>query len=79
MSVVNKYDICMYDVCFTSRLSVRSDCVVQFHHPKIVCQLCERKLSCDYAAGRTGQNMSYDDSVFWCYVDPIDRQESSTQ
>ena len=59
------------------RLNVRSDPVVQFFAPKVVCKLCEReghsKISCDYASSKVGPHMSYEDSVFWMYVHPCDR------
>ena len=61
------------------RLNVRSDCVVQYFEPKVVCKICEREghsqISCDYAESKVGPNMSYADSVFWFYVDPSDRPE----
>ena len=67
-------------ITYLYRLNVRSDCVVQFFDPKVMCKLCEREghtqVSCDFAASRTGPNLSYEDSVFWLYVDPCDRPES---
>ena len=52
---------------------------MQFYEPKIVCRLCEREghsqISCDYASRKVGENLTYEDSVFWCYVDPSDRPE----
>ena len=62
---------------FNPRVNLRSDNVVQYYEPKIVCGLCEREghsqVSCDYASSKVGENMSY--FVFWSYVDPIDRPE----
>ena len=64
---------------FNPRVNLRSDNVVQYYEPKIVCGLCEREghsqVSCDYASCKVGENMSYEDYVFWSYVDPIDRPE----
>ena len=65
------------------RVNVRSDCVVGFYEPKLLCKLCDREghtqISCDYAASKVGPNMSYADSVFWQFVDPDDRPEGYDQ
>ena len=62
-----------------TRVNLRSDSVVQFYEPKIQCKLCDREghtqVSCDLASSRVGENMSYEDAVFWHYVDPEDRPE----
>ena len=62
-----------------ARLNTRSDPVVQYYEPKVVCKICDREghsqISCDYASSKTGPNLSYEDSVFWLYVDPRDRPE----
>ena len=62
-----------------TRMNVRSDLGVQFFEPKVVCGLCEREghsqLKCDYHSSRVGQNMSYEDFLFWCHVDPCDCPE----
>ena len=54
------------------RLNVRSDGVVQFYEPKIVCKLFDRQgssqISFDFASSKVGPNMNYEDSVFWFYV-----------
>ena len=72
--------MCLYLLTFVSnflRLNIRSDPVVQFFEPKVVCKICQREghsqVSCDYAASKTGTKMSDADSVFWLYVDPCDR------
>ena len=61
------------------RLNIRSDPVVQYFEPRIVCKICESEghsqISCPYAASKVGPNMSYEDSVFWSYVDPSDCPE----
>ena len=61
------------------RLNVRSDPVVQFYEPKVVCRICDHQghtsMNCNYAASRIGPNMSYEDFVFWSYVDPSERPE----
>ena len=58
---------------------MKSDCIVQHYEPKTVCKLCDREghsqVSCDYASRRNGENITPEDSVFWCYVDPSDRPE----
>ena len=60
-------------------MNLRSDCLVQFYEPKIECKLCSRighsQTSCDLASRKVGENMTYEDSVFWHYVDPEDRPE----
>ena len=52
---------------------------MQFFEPRIVCKICESEghsqISCPYAASKVGPNMSYEDSVFWSYVDPCDCPE----
>ena len=51
---------------------MRSDCVVGFYEPKLLCKLCDREghtqISCDYAASKVGPNMSYADSAFWQFL-----------
>ena len=60
-------------------MNLRSDCVVQFFEPKLVCSLCGREghsnRSCDLSPSKVGQNMPHDDFLFWSYVDPCDRPE----
>ena len=50
---------------------------MQYFEPKMGCKLCDRvghtQVSCDYAESKVGENMSYEDAVFWCYVHPEDR------
>ena len=59
-----------------TRVNVRSDPVVGHFEPKVSCKICHReghsKMSCDYSEKKSGDNMSYEDWVFWQYVDPCD-------
>ena len=47
--------------------------------PKVVCRICESEghtqISCPLAVSKVGANMSYEDYMFWCFVDPCDRPE----
>ena len=60
-------------------MNLRSDCVVQYFEPKILCKLCGREghsqLSCDFSSGKLGQNMAHEDFVFWSFVDPCNCPE----
>ena len=58
---------------------VRSDPVVQYYQPVVVCRLCEGEghthLSCPLSANKVGADMPYEDWVFWGYVAECDRPE----
>jgi hypothetical protein len=67
--------------CFfaLTRINVRSDCLVRFFEPELVCQVCDGEghthRACPLASSKVGENMSYQDYIFWCYVAPSDRLE----
>ena len=67
-------------VLFFCRLSIQSDPVVQFYDPVVICSLCgetgHSKKSCHYSKAADRSNMSYEDVVFWSYIDPRDRPDS---
>ena len=62
-----------------NRINVRSDFLVRFFEPELLCQVCDGEghthLACPLASSKMGENMSYQDYVFWCYVAPSDRPE----
>ena len=66
--------------CIFFRINIRSDPVVQFYDPKVVCQICGRightQISCDYSDKKSRSDMSYEDYIFWQYVDPSEQPES---
>ena len=61
------------------RMNVRSDSLVRFFEPELVCQVCQGEghthRACPLASSKVGENMSYQDYIFWCYVAPGDRPE----
>ena len=61
------------------RVVVRSDPVVRFYEPELLCRLCDGEghthLSCHLASSKLGGDMPYEDWVFWTYVAPCDRPE----
>ena len=63
-----------------TRMNVRSDPVVQYYEPKVLCKACgcegHSRISCDYAEGKFGNDMSIEDFMFWSHVDPCDRPAS---
>ena len=36
-------------------------------------------MTCHYATSRVGPNMSFEDFIFWSYVDPSERPEGYSQ
>ena len=64
---------------FLIRMNVRSDTLVRFFQPELVCQVCQGEghthRACPLASNKVGENISYQDYVFWCYVAPGDFEE----
>ena len=60
-----------------TRLNVRSDPVVQYYEPKVLCKICghegHSQIGCEYAEGKVDDNMSLEDILFWSHVHPCDR------
>ena len=54
--------------------------MVQFFEPKVSCKICggqgHSQMSCEYSSKKSGADMSFEDFVFWKYVDPSEQPES---
>ena len=65
---------------FIYRMTIRSDPLVQYFEPQIVCKICggsgHSQISCEYSSRRSGENMRYEDFVFWSYVDPSEQPDN---
>ena len=52
-----------------TRMTIRSDPLVQFFEPQVKCKICgglgHSQISCEYSPRRSGAHMSHEDFVFW--------------
>ena len=61
-------------------MNLYSDPVIQFYDPPVVCSVCgehgHSKKSCLYTRAKDLANLSYEDRVFWSYVQNSDKPEA---